>query len=56
MKKLNKTKSTLNPQKLIFNRETIALLTSLQLGDLVSGVSADACTTQLTRTESCGGP
>ena len=56
MKKLNKTKSALNPQKLTFNRETIALLTSLQLGDLVSGVSADACTTQLTRTESCGGP
>jgi hypothetical protein len=56
MKKLNKTKSTLNPRKLTLNRETIALLTFFQLGDIVGGVSADPCTTQVSRTEPCDGP
>lgn len=56
MKKLNKTKSPLNLRKLTFNRETIALLTFHQLSNLVSGVSTEPCTSQVTRTESCGGP
>ena len=54
MKKLiNKSKSTSRQTKLVIRRETIALLTSLQLSGVAGGVTGDACDTMISRTGPC---
>jgi hypothetical protein len=57
MKKLtNKVKTISKPNKLTLRRETVALLTPLQLGGIAGGdVSGDICSTLVSRTGPCDG-
>ncbi len=58
MKKLvNKSTFVSKQKKLIVRRETIALLTSLQLGGIASGeITGDVCDTLVSRTGLCVPP
>lgn len=55
MKKLtDKSKVTSKLRKLTLRRETVALLTPLQLSGVAGGISGDVCETLVSKTGPCG--